>query len=54
MNNLKLSSISGKKILTMKVNENQQQLVVSHLESGTYLIEIEAEGRFFVRKLVVE
>lgn len=54
MNSLKLSSISGKQILTMKVDESQQQLDVSHLEPGIYLLEIEAEGRFFVRKLVVE
>jgi hypothetical protein len=38
----------------MKINTNQHQLDVSNLEAGIYLLEIEAEGRFFVRKLVVE
>ncbi len=54
LNSLKLSSISGKQILSMKINTNQHQLDVSNLEAGIYLLEIEAEGRFFVRKLVVE
>lgn len=54
MNNLKLLSISGKQILSMKINTNQQQLDVSHLDAGIFLLEIEAEGRFFVKKLVVE
>jgi hypothetical protein len=54
MSSLKLSCISGKQILSMKINTNQQQLDVSHLEAGIYLLEIEAEGRFFVKKLMVE
>jgi len=54
MSSLEFSSISGKRILEMSINENQQQLDVSHLEAGIYLLEIEAEGKFFVRKLVVK
>ncbi len=54
MSSLKLFTISGIEILEMNIHENQQQLDVSVLEAGIYLLEIEIEGRFYVKKLVVE
>jgi len=54
INSLNLFTISGKEIVKMIVDENQQQLDVSGFDAGIYLLEIDTQGRSFVRKLVVK
>lgn len=54
--NISVFDISGKKLWSDKIISlsNKQQLNLQELNSGTYLLSIESEGRTYRRKIIIE